>query len=137
YGVFNRPSNPFSACLATFIVIKIHIDDDGMNLIVIFFDFFEQRNCNNAAIENPRIKPLYSVFLLLSPIRCSHGIDASAFRHGVQQRRAVTSSALQRNTERIMPRPLTASAAQPRRRPAVTESADRDRHPLPDPNCKA
>ena len=64
YGVFDRLSNPFSACLATFIVIKIHIDDDGVNLIVVFLDFLQQRNRNNAAIENPRIKPLYSVFLL-------------------------------------------------------------------------
>ena len=72
YGVFDRLSNPFPACLATFIVVKIHIDDDRVNLILVLADCLKQRNGNNAAIENPRIKPLYSVFFLPSPIRCSH-----------------------------------------------------------------
>ena len=137
YGVFDRLSNPFPACLATFIVVKIHIDDDRVNLILVLADCLKQRNGNNAAIENPRIKPLYSVFLLPSPIRCSHRIDATASRRAVQQSGVVTSSALQRNAEPIMPRRLIASTAQRHRRLAVTESTHGDRHPLPDPNCKA
>src|SRR6266540_266169 len=129
YSVFDRLSNPFSACLTTFIVIKVHIDDDRTNLLLVFVDFLKQRNRNNAAIENSRIKPLYSVFLLPSPIRCSHRIDATASRRAVQQSGLVTSSALPRNAEPIMPRPLTASSAQRHRRLAATESAHRDRHP--------
>ena len=78
YGVFDRLSNPFPACVAAFIVVKIHIDDDRVNLILVLADCLKQRNRNNAAIENPRIKPLDSVFLLTSPIRCSHRIDATA-----------------------------------------------------------
>src|SRR4029077_12458610 len=97
YRVFDGFPNPFSGCLAAFTVIKIHIDDDCMNLIVVFLDFLKQWNRNNAAIENSRIKPLYSVFLFCWLIRCSHGIDAMASRHGVQQRGVITSRALQQN----------------------------------------
>src|SRR6516164_2180751 len=118
-------------------VIKVHIDDDGMNLIVVFVDFLQKRNRNNAAVENPRIKPLYSVFLLHSPIRCSHRIDATASRHAVQQSGVVTSSALQRDVEPMMPRPLIASTARRDRRLAVIESTHRARPPSLDPSCTA
>ena len=61
---------------------------------------------------------------------------ATTALRAVQQRGVVTSSALQRNAEPIMPRRLIASTAQRHRRLGVTESAHRDRHPLHDPNCK-
>jgi hypothetical protein len=64
-------------------------------------------------------------------------IDTTASSRAVQQSGVVTSSALQRNAEPIRPRPLIASTAQRHRRLAGTELTHRDRHPLPDPNCKA
>jgi len=53
--VFDRLSNPVSACVSTAVVIKIHINCDGANLILVFPDFLKQRKPNNAAIENPPI----------------------------------------------------------------------------------
>src|SRR5215470_2560514 len=43
----------------------------------------KQRNRNNAAIENPPIKPSFSALLLPSPIRRSDTINATASRRAV------------------------------------------------------
>src|SRR5207253_1444219 len=99
------------------------------NLILVLADCLKQRNRNNAAIENPRIKPLDSVFLLPSPIRCSHRIDATASSAQYNKAAWFRQAPLQRNAEPIMQRRLIASTAQRHRRLAVTESTHGDRHP--------